>query len=628
MDTTTRQEPSGFLATAFNKVAAKIAVALIFSFSSTQAAVFADTVPPVPKNDTQDTAAPLAALKPSEIPMLSFSPPSAQIAEDSGKEISPAEQIKILRSAGFDIELSKTKSKAHKVNTAQIIQHTREIKSLLGSKSQSQRLTQDEADILRQIAQQAKKYAASVKISKRTAQELEDFVIRNATPQTSEAQIELLQKRKIADYKMESATALALAAHRTGLGAEDMVKQYNGTIGNPSGADPLSVPATNLFKFNAPTWLYLVKTMGAGYGLETFANSIKMHAVANNVAVSVRDPATLRMILSLRDNPRVSAVMGGEYIKNKSQMPLINYAGADGKFDEELKQRQEALIAIGFDLGIRGADGIKGALTDAAFKEYRMIKSPLLPKNTTDDALTAMLLRDATIAADDSARFTTDSMDVTPAKAFSLRHAAQINGDDFGFIMALVAHESSFRNEVEAPTSTASGLFQFVDSTWLLVFKDTAAKYGYGEIAKHIENKGHKNAIENPFIRQYILDLKKSPHVSALMGAEYVKDNYNELRAHMKKITRTDRYVAHFLGSEAAAGFLKHAKKNPQGIAAKAFPAAAKSNSWVFYKEDDGNKKPRTFREIYQYFSKSFGNKNIFDKASDPPPQGPNLRKS
>jgi hypothetical protein len=49
-------------------------------------------------------------------------------------------------------------------------------------------------------------------------------------------------------------------------------------------------------------------------------------------------------------------------------------------------------------------------------------------------------------------------------------------------------------------------------------------------------------------------------------------------------LTKGDLYLAHFLGSGGASRLLKLVEDNPEGNAAKAFPAAAKANRSVFMK--------------------------------------------
>jgi len=95
------------------------------------------------------------------------------------------------------------------------------------------------------------------------------------------------------------------------------------------------------------------------------------------------------------------------------------------------------------------------------------------------------------------------------------------------------------------------------------------------------------------------------------MGAEFAKANRAGLAAAMPKrdITRTDQYLAHFLGSGKAVTFITKMEKKPGAIASVAFPAAAESNHGVFYKKGHI---ARSMSEVYSFFQAKFS-LHIFD---------------
>lgn len=176
--------------------------------------------------------------------------------------------------------------------------------------------------------------------------------------------------------------------------------------------------------------------------------------------------------------------------------------------------------------------------------------------------------------------------------------ASAETGVDFSYLLAKAAVESNFDANAKARTSSASGLFQFIESTWMAMIRDHGAEHGYGRYAEAIR-KGNLS----PELRQEILDLRFDPKASALMAAEYTSDN----RAYLERkvggeITEADLYLAHFLGAGGAGKFLNAMRENPDRIAADLFPKAARANKPVFYK--DG--RPCTLAEVHARFAEKF----------------------
>ena len=70
--------------------------------------------------------------------------------------------------------------------------------------------------------------------------------------------------------------------------------------------------------------------------------------------------------------------------------------------------------------------------------------------------------------------------------AESVARAAQVTNVDPVYLMALADKESSFLPESRARTSSAVGLFQFIDATWLAVIHRYGSKYGFAAEAEAI----------------------------------------------------------------------------------------------------------------------------------------------
>ncbi|HEY3916370.1 MAG TPA: transglycosylase SLT domain-containing protein [Stellaceae bacterium] len=186
-----------------------------------------------------------------------------------------------------------------------------------------------------------------------------------------------------------------------------------------------------------------------------------------------------------------------------------------------------------------------------------------------------------------------------PAVLRSIRQASQSTSTDFGLLMAQAARESGFRADAKSSTSSAAGLFQFVDSTWLDMVHRFGDKYGVGNLAQQITQTGSgKLVVANSTVRQKILDLRSDPTLSAELAAEYAKQNQAELQQAIgRPLSRGDLYMAHFLGAGGAAEFLKALDTKGGTTAAKLLPDAAAANPSIFY---DASGHAKTVSEIYQ----------------------------
>ncbi|MGE5546303.1 MAG: transglycosylase SLT domain-containing protein [Solirubrobacterales bacterium] len=84
---------------------------------------------------------------------------------------------------------------------------------------------------------------------------------------------------------------------------------------NPDAQNARS-SAAGLFQFTKSTWLAMVKQHGAAHGLEKYSDAITKGAGG----YTVKDPALKKEILELRRDPKVSALMAGEYAKDNGKV--------------------------------------------------------------------------------------------------------------------------------------------------------------------------------------------------------------------------------------------------------------------------------------------------------------------
>ena len=112
----------------------------------------------------------------------------------------------------------------------------------------------------------------------------------------------------------------------------------------------------------------------------------------------------------------------------------------------------------------------------------------------------------------------------------ALKNAAAATGSDFHYLLGTAMRESSLKPNARSSTSSAAGLFQFVDQTWLGLVKAHGAQYGLGSEADAIRKGGDGRYHASDSDRRSILALKTNPQLSALMAGEYAKTTQNVLK--------------------------------------------------------------------------------------------------
>ena len=170
----------------------------------------------------------------------------------------------------------------------------------------------------------------------------------------------------------------------------------------------------------------------------------------------------------------------------------------------------------------------------------------------------------------------------------ALRTASRTTGIDFGYLAATARRESAFIPDAKAPTSSATGLFQFIDQTWLRTLRESGAELGYAEQAQAIAvRRDGSLTVPDGTVRQDIMDLRKDPVAASLMAGALTQSNAVHLRQSIgREPSDGELYIAHFLGAGGASRLINAAEATPDASAARMFPAAAKSNRSIFYERD------------------------------------------
>ena len=166
----------------------------------------------------------------------------------------------------------------------------------------------------------------------------------------------------------------------------------------------------------------------------------------------------------------------------------------------------------------------------------------------------------------------------------AIRRASRTTGATFDYLLNTAMRESSLDPKAQAKTSSARGLYQFIESTWLAMVKEEGPKYGLERLASAVERGADgEYRVSDPNARAQILKLREDPKISSLMAGALAARNSEELTNTLgRKPTSGELYLAHFLGAGGAKRLIALQKSNPNASAAAAFPDAARANKSIF----------------------------------------------
>nr|WP_047169480.1 hypothetical protein [Sphingomonas sp. Y57] len=191
----------------------------------------------------------------------------------------------------------------------------------------------------------------------------------------------------------------------------------------------------------------------------------------------------------------------------------------------------------------------------------------------------------------------------------AIGRAAQRVGVDFTYLLNQARSESGLNPNAQARSSSAGGLFQFIDQSWLGAVKMYGAKHGLGWAADAISRRGDGSWKVDGAVRDQVMALKNDPDASSLMAAEFASDNADGLRTSLGRPPRSaDLYFAHFLGLEGATRFLKAADARPDASAAGLFPREARANRSIFY---DAGGNARSLSQVYALMAKKIDDNGV-----------------
>lgn len=192
----------------------------------------------------------------------------------------------------------------------------------------------------------------------------------------------------------------------------------------------------------------------------------------------------------------------------------------------------------------------------------------------------------------------------TPANPVmdAIRQGADRTGTNFDYLVKTAQRESALDPEAKARTSSATGLFQFIEQTWLGMVRSEGAKHGLDDASKAIvQGSDGRLSVPDAKMRDEIMALRRDPQVASTMAGAFTQRNRDQLQAALgREPTGGELYIAHVLGARGAQDLIGTAQSAPDRAASRDFPDAAAANRNIFF---DKAGKARTAAEVYQVLS-------------------------
>lgn len=197
----------------------------------------------------------------------------------------------------------------------------------------------------------------------------------------------------------------------------------------------------------------------------------------------------------------------------------------------------------------------------------------------------------------------------------AIRDGAAKTGAGFDYLLKTAQRESSLEPDAKAKTSSATGLFQFIEQTWLSMVKQEGPKQGLSSLADAIsETGGGRLTVADPAAREKILQLRNDPQVASVMAGALTQKNSEQLAGALGRQPQAgELYMAHVLGARGASDLIRTAASDPTRSAAKDFPEAATANRSIFF---DKTGRARSAQEVYGVLAASHANTQLAASAT------------
>jgi hypothetical protein len=181
----------------------------------------------------------------------------------------------------------------------------------------------------------------------------------------------------------------------------------------------------------------------------------------------------------------------------------------------------------------------------------------------------------------------------------AIRDASARSGTNFDLMLASARLESGLDPSAQAGTSSATGLFQFIDQTWLGAVRQYGPQHGLAADAALVVQRDGRFTVDDPGARQRILDLRKNPDIASALAGDHLRGISDKLGLTLgRPADAAEIYLGHVLGGGGAAQVLQAVRTTPNQVAGDLLPAAARANPALF---DAPDGKPYTVTQFMQH---------------------------
>jgi hypothetical protein len=189
--------------------------------------------------------------------------------------------------------------------------------------------------------------------------------------------------------------------------------------------------------------------------------------------------------------------------------------------------------------------------------------------------------------------------------AGTIKNAASATGASFEYLISAAKIESNLNPKAQASTSSARGLYQFIEQTWLGTVKEAGAAFGFGKYADAIsKSDSGRYSVSDSATRDEILKLRDDPAANAAMAGVLTQSNSFKLTGMIgRRPTDSELYMAHFMGVSGASKLISKAEDSPGVSGPAMFPSAAAANRSIFYNRDGS---ARSVSQVYSVLTSRY----------------------
>ncbi len=173
---------------------------------------------------------------------------------------------------------------------------------------------------------------------------------------------------------------------------------------------------------------------------------------------------------------------------------------------------------------------------------------------------------------------------------------AMTAGPDKDYLLKIARRESAMNPWARADRSSAAGLFQFTENTWLCMVLQAGPQFGVKTSFRLVRTDDGRCRTPDSAERSRLLALRYDPVLSTKLAVALTSINDKQFVDSFGRLpSDNERYVLHVFGADGGTRLLQLAAAKPDLVAASILPAAARANPSLFY---DGRGHARSVAEV------------------------------